>query len=179
MEATPTPQSTRRRKVTKFALAGVAVLGVGAALTSAAWSDNVFFAGNAAAAEFELQGSVDGVNWFNADSAGGAISIPITELQEVGPGVTDSVEVFLRNAGDIDIFLNTAPTVFSTSGALFSGSLPADITFTGYGDTILEETNDETSFEIRVTGDAGWTGTAYQGATGSLVVQVQGSSSAP
>ena len=34
--------SGRRRKITKFALAGVAVLGVGAALTSAAWTDNVF-----------------------------------------------------------------------------------------------------------------------------------------
>ena len=39
-------QSGRRRKVTKFALAGVAVLGVGAALTSAAWTDNVFFGGH-------------------------------------------------------------------------------------------------------------------------------------
>ena len=37
--------SGRRRKITKFALAGVAVLGVGAALTSAAWTDNVFFGG--------------------------------------------------------------------------------------------------------------------------------------
>jgi hypothetical protein len=50
----------RRRKITKFALAGVAVLGVGAALTSAAWSDNVWFGGNTAAADFELSGSLHG-----------------------------------------------------------------------------------------------------------------------
>jgi hypothetical protein len=45
--------SGRRRKITKFALGGVAVLGVGAALTSAAWSDKVWFGGDADSAAFQ------------------------------------------------------------------------------------------------------------------------------
>ena len=65
--------SDRRRKVTKFALAGVAVLGVGAALTSAAWSDNVWFGGSASAADFELEGlnPVSG-DWEAADESRGS-----------------------------------------------------------------------------------------------------------
>ena len=47
--------SGRRRKITKFALAGVAVLGVGAALTSAAWTDNVLFGAPATAGKADLQ----------------------------------------------------------------------------------------------------------------------------
>ena len=99
MEATFTPENataSRRRKVTKFALAGVAVLGVGAALTSAAWSDNVFFGGTTAAADFELQGwNPDPVTpgWVNADTNALRITLPANELDKVGPSIPDSYTV--------------------------------------------------------------------------------------
>jgi hypothetical protein len=178
MEATLTPQSSRRRKVTKFALAGVAVLGVGAALTSAAWSDDVFFGANADAATFELAGSADGVTFIAADSPGAAVSIPVSELTAVGPGVGDSTTVYLQNTGEIDVYLNTAPSFVSATGALFGGSDPATLSYGGYGDTILSP-GETTSFTITVTGDPDWTGSDYQGTSGTAIVQVQGSSSAP
>ena len=62
--ATKSPRNDnagRKRKITKFALAGVAVLGVGAALTSAAWTDNVLFGGTATSGSIDLVGRVAGV----------------------------------------------------------------------------------------------------------------------
>lgn len=171
--------STRRRKVTKFALAGIAVLGVGAALTSAAWSDNVFFGGTTSAAEFELQGQDPATgDWFDADSSGARIILPADELTEVGPGISDSVTVTVRNNGDLPIQLNPAQVV-STGGGLFADPEPASVTFGPYSDTVLENNGDEATIDVIVTGNSGWEGTEYQGRTGTLIVQIQGSSITP
>lgn len=168
----------RRRKFTQFALAGVAVLGVGAALTSAAWSDNVFFGGTSSAADFELQGwDPTAGDWFDADTSGARIVLPAGILDEVGPGISDSYTVEVQNAGDLDIYL-LPPVVASTSGGLFDNAMPAEITFGGYSDPVLS-TGESATVDVIVTGDVNWTGTDYQGLTGDLVVQIQGSSSAP
>lgn len=179
MEVIPVHENStnRRRKVTKFALAGVAVLGVGAALTSAAWSDNVFFGGSAEAADFELQGwdPINGV-WANADTNGVRIALPADAFDEVGPGISDSYNVRVYNAGDVPIYLN-APVENSTSGALFRGAAPAEITFGDYsGDGVLAP-GEEENVDIIVTGDESWTGTAYQGTSGALTVRITGESS--
>src|SRR5690606_40575280 len=50
----------KRRPIIAFALAALAVGGIGAAATSAAWTDNVFFSAQAESATFNLQGSIDG-----------------------------------------------------------------------------------------------------------------------
>jgi len=51
-----TDRRARRATLTKLALAAVAVLGVGAALTSAAWTDDAWFSAAATAGEVELEG---------------------------------------------------------------------------------------------------------------------------
>ena len=97
MATTITPHedtSARKRKITKFALAGVAVLGVGAALTSAAWSDSVFFATPSSAATFELEGyNPTTGGWEEADTAGVAIVLPADAIDQVGPDISDSYTV--------------------------------------------------------------------------------------
>ena len=163
--------------MTKFSLAGVAVLGVGAALTSAAWSDNVFFGGSAEAAAFELQG-YDPINdvWVDADTNGLRITLPSDAFDTVGPGISDSYTVRVQNAGDVPIYLN-APVENSTAGALFRGAAPATISFSAYsGDGVLA-VGEEESVDVIVTGDPSWTGTAYQGTTGTLTVRITGESS--
>lgn len=179
MEATliQNESSNRRRKVTKFALAGVAVLGVGAALTSAAWSDNVFFGGSAGAADFELQGYNPATAiWENADSNGARIILPTDAFDEVGPGIGDTYTVYVRNNGDLPIYLN-APNTYSTGGALFAAPEPADVSYSGYsGDGILA-VGEQESVDVTVTGNVDWTGTEYQGRTGTLSIQITGESS--
>lgn len=181
MQETITPQyetSSRRRKVAKFALAGVAVLGVGASLTSAAWSDNVFFGGSAKAAEFELQGwNPTTSTWQNADTDAARIVLPSTAFDNIAPGIPDSYTVSVKNAGSIPIYLH-APVTSGQSGGLFAGAGGASVTYSGYsGDGILAPGEQE-SVDVIVTGNSAWTGTAYQGLTGSISVQIAGESSA-
>ena len=169
-------KSGRRRKVTKFALAGVAVLGVGAALTSAAWTDNVWFAGSASAGSFELQGSTDGVSWVDADTNGVAIASPSDSFLNLGPNVTKTVTVYLHNAGSVNVNLDSA--VPASTGALFAGAKPAQVSVGGFvesnGDHVLEPNADAT-FTVSVTG-GNWNDSEYQGLGGNLTVVVQGSS---
>ena len=48
----------RRARRVKIGLAGLAVLGIGAALTSAAWTDVVFFDADVTTGNFNLQGAL-------------------------------------------------------------------------------------------------------------------------
>ena len=68
----------RRARRVKIGLAGLAVLGVGAALTSAAWTDVVFFDADVTTGNFNLQGALpadqaapvappDGAAWLESD----------------------------------------------------------------------------------------------------------------
>jgi hypothetical protein len=164
----------RRRKITKFALAGVAVLGVGAALTSAAWSDDVFFSGTTNAAEFELEGyDLATGTWLPGDS-GAAITIPASELDNVSPNTGDTVTLYVRNAGSVDINLNAAPIQEGT-GDLFAAPKPALITWGGsYSDPVLSP-GEQASFTVTVTG-GNWVDSEYLGLAGAVSVQVTGQS---
>lgn len=59
---TVTPTTRNRRKVLAV-LAGGLVLGVGAAITLAAWNDSEFATGTFTAGSFNLQGSTDGTTY--------------------------------------------------------------------------------------------------------------------
>lgn len=125
--ATAQPKSNRkrRRKITKFALAGIGLVGIGAALTSAAWSDEVWFRANASAETVDLQGSVDGTTWLDEGYPGTTsetvpIPIPSTEFEGLVPGTTRYITVYLLNAGTSTLQLVDppalvwAPTTFAT-----------------------------------------------------------------
>ena len=158
--------STRRRKVTKFALAGVAVLGVGAALTSAAWSDNVWFGGDADAADFELSG-FDPVSrtWVPADTANTGIELPTTAFDTVGPGVADSYELRVRNDGDITIDLDAPDVIVTGFGGQVSGT-PGS-----YDDARLSPGE-----QARVTITLIGTDSMVEGTSGRVSVQIVGDS---
>lgn len=173
--------SGRRRKITKFALAGVAVLGVGAALTSAAWTDNVWFAGDASTGTLDLIGSGDdGATWEEGDSSGMAISI--TAFDDIGPNITVTRRLWVENQGSLPVQLDPAQ-LDSKTGDLFSGDatnpdLPtAEAAQVGIGswDRTVIDNGERAWVDVTVTGGP-WDGAEYQGATGSLVIHVQGQS---
>ncbi len=64
-------RSVRRRKV-RALLAGGLVLGVGAAVTLAAWTDNVFGQAEFSASDWNIQGNFDGTTWDEYDTAADA-----------------------------------------------------------------------------------------------------------
>ena len=72
-------ENTKRRKVLAI-LAGGLVLGVGTAVTLAAWNDSEFATGNFAAGQFNLEGSVDGATgtYTDHDTAAGAAGLEFT-----------------------------------------------------------------------------------------------------
>lgn len=133
---TDTQQQDRRRK-RKAILAGGMVLGLGAAVTLAAWSDDVFANGTFTTGSFELQGNAaitndDTAGFDDFDTAPGT---PLTfELDpgEVAPGDVNYAPLALRVDGTQDALISI-PTVTNSNGELsdfftytvYSGVQPA------------------------------------------------------
>jgi len=62
---TTTTKKDRRGAILRASIAAVAVLGIGGAITTAAWTDQVTFAGNVQTAKFDLRGAVQGGAWYD------------------------------------------------------------------------------------------------------------------
>lgn len=114
----PLEDSTHdRRRRRKALLAGGIVLGLGAAMTLAAWSDDVFVNGSFAAGQFGIEGAVDnaGTAWQQYDSSpGGGLAFTLNP-QTMAPGDAVYAPLNLRvdqakNSYDATITLPTAPT---------------------------------------------------------------------
>jgi hypothetical protein len=172
--------SGRRRKITKFALAGVAVLGVGAALTSAAWSDNVWFGGATEAGNADLVGSDDNSSWEEGSSRGARIVID--SFADVRPGVGVTQTVYVLNQGDADLALSIET---ETNGPMFAEAIVGDsasaatltATLIDSADEVLES-GETAEILVTVTGSPLWTNN-FQGRTGEAIIHVQGTTDLP
>ncbi|SDR95481.1 hypothetical protein SAMN04489860_0469 [Paraoerskovia marina] len=156
----------RRRTGAKIALAALAIGGIGAAVTTAAWTDDVWMTSGANAASFELEGSVDGETWSEADDESTAIVIDKSELGELVPGETRTVELQLRNAGSTDA--NLADATVSTTGEVFAGDTPATAEVDSVAGTVLAP-GETTTADLTVSTPVLWPD-EYQGDTGSIVI---------
>ena len=163
-------KSGRGRKVTKFALAGVAVLGVGAALTSAAWTDNVWFGAAASAGSVDLVGSTDrGNNWHQGNDSGASIPVDPTAFANMAPLESRVVTLSLRNNGSVPLELDDA--LPSGTGPLFGGNANDDLDVDVQSlDGAIIAPNAVVEFTVTVTAPD-W-GNNDQGKTGALLVQV-------
>lgn len=87
--STGSPVTVRSKKIKAF-LAGGLVLGVGATVTLAAWSDQAFVQGIFETSSFNVAVSTDGTNWEEAETqdeaATLAFELPLTE--NLQPGTT-------------------------------------------------------------------------------------------
>ncbi|MGN8026426.1 SipW-dependent-type signal peptide-containing protein [Microbacterium sp. 22242] len=88
MTITASPSTRTRRKILAV-LAGGLVLGVGAAITLAAWNDSEFATGTFTAGSFNLQGSTDGTTYGEHTTAPGAALTFSANFGNLTPG--DSV----------------------------------------------------------------------------------------
>ena len=166
-------QRNRRGAIVRFGLATVAVVGVGAALTSAVWTDDAWFAGDAAAVEkVELQASVDGSTWQDADVVGNAVQIPVDEFSDLNQGADETVTLHLKNASSVPLDLGEG--VVTTDGDLFAGDAPATATVSEPAQVQLAP-GATTTVTLRVTTPADWP-EQYQGAEGTMTLQFTGES---
>ncbi len=174
--ATPAARRRKRGTVIRLSLAGLALVGIGAAATTAAWTDNVFFSATATTGTFNLQGSVDGTTFVEGDSLGTAITVPATSLTGLTPGDTKTVTLTIKNVGDLAATLG-ASTVTPT-GVIFTGTTPATALVTAdvTGKTLAPGAS--TTLTLTVAAPTTWDrNVAYQGKTGTVVVKVAGASS--
>lgn len=162
-------KKNKRRPIVAFALATLAVGGVGAALTSAAWTDNVFFSASAAAATFDLEGSVDGGKTWSQSDAEGNITLKIdpSAYANLLPKQTRTVKLNVRNNGNVNAALTstavwTKDTTFTENPTVAVGDLITTLTPSG---------TDE--FTLTVTTTDAWNAT-NKGKTGSILVTVSG-----
>jgi hypothetical protein len=172
----------RRSHKIRIGLAGLAVLGVGFAATSALWSDNVWFQGTATTSSFNLQGSVTDPSgtptWEESDDED-AITLTIPAVEDLSPGATVDRTVWVRNDTDSDVAANlTAPTATVASD---NTDLQADLTVTAtYGTPNVGTTSnlaagDWVPVNLTYTVSAELPTTA-QGAEATITVHVEGSS---
>ncbi|WP_062378656.1 hypothetical protein [Demequina pelophila] len=190
----PHDQSGKRRTALKITLAGIAVVGIGAVATSAAWTDTVLFVADASAATFDLQGSADGgVSWEDANDdeasdTSGVVVIDVAEFEDLLPGEVRQFDVLLRNAGSTEITLAT-PGV-TLVGDLFDGTLdltasdaddPADVAVTDTDGVVLAAYDASTGvyaeYAATVTVTAPDWDRSYVGATGSFFLSFTGTAS--
>lgn len=98
----------RRSARLRLMLAAVALLGIGAAITAAAWEDRVHFEINANAADFNLQGrvaTIEGIwgEWLESND-GGAIELTVA-FSDMAPNDSRTFWLQVRNSGDLDAFI--------------------------------------------------------------------------
>ena len=185
----------RRRKraaIVKFSLAGAAVLGIGAAATTAVWTNDAWFSATAAAVDpataINLQGA------FNADAPGtepttgftaadddsAAIAIPSTVFADLVAGDTISTTVWLKNAGTSA--LQIAEPRLVVDGATYTIDNPAAAGLFAEDGATLEVTGAPNALEpgevapatvtIALDADAS---ESFGGKSGDVLIQFQGS----
>ncbi|UUT35223.1 hypothetical protein [Microbacterium elymi] len=169
-------QARKRRPIIAGALALLAVGGIGAAVTSAAWTDNVFFSAPAQAATFNLQGSLDGGSWVESDNAGSIqLVVPAATFANMLPGQTRTVTLQVKNTGTANAALTataawTAGSTFTTAPTLTAA--PATGTLTAAGGA-----GATTTVTLTVAAPADWAA-GNQGKSGTVQVTIAGTATA-
>lgn len=131
----------KSRKIRAIA-AGGAVLGLGAAITLAAWSDSEFAFGEFATGSFQIESSLDGTSWENT-SEDDRLALTFAGGDSLIPGEIVATPYYIRNtetsAADATVTYNEENIAASIEGALSTrivevadgGACTADLTGTG------------------------------------------------
>jgi hypothetical protein len=175
----------KRGAIIKFSLVGAALLGIGAAATSAQWTDDAWFSGTASAASVELKGAVSSTatdivatdaSWVLADSQGD-LTVDSAVFGDLLPGDTKTVYLHILNAGSTK--LNVANPTFTVSNTTYFDKATATDTKAGVSLAAAPASlakGAQAALALTVTATANWS-SAAQGATTNIVVQFQGTAS--
>jgi len=179
--AQPEERKNKRRTVLAFTLAALAVGGIGAAATSAAWTDNVFFSAQAQAASFNLQGSLSGAagSWVESDDSGSiTLVIPASELANLLPGANKSINLYVQNLGSVGAALTSSVAWATTPASTFTTNPTATIEGLATSLTAVTGSTNSDQFQLKVTTPSDWA-TTNQGKTGTIVITITGTAVAP
>lgn len=163
----------------RFGLAGLAVTGIGAAVTTAAWTDNVWFSAQADTQDFDLKGSIDGVTWHEGQTADSAIEFAVDPnvFSNIVPGGTYTTDLMVKNFSANDALLDVSA---QGKGDLFTvggEELTVNASLSSAGTQVLSP-NETATIKITVAADDSLT-SAAQGEKGNIIVKIVGSTVAP
>ncbi|MFC7464343.1 SipW-dependent-type signal peptide-containing protein [Brachybacterium sp. GCM10030252] len=117
-EVSSSAPSTRSRKV-RALLAGGLVLGVGAAITLAAWNDSEYATGSFESGAFDLEGSVDGSTYDEHATAATAAPLAFSlDASNLSPGDTVTAPFAVRLDDTTTYGANVAVEPSATSGTV-------------------------------------------------------------
>jgi predicted ribosomally synthesized peptide with SipW-like signal peptide len=115
--ATTTTKRRWRGRRLRAILAGGLVLGVGAAVTLAAWTDNEYATGTFTAGQFNLQGSIDGTTYSDHNSSAGAAALSFsTPFSNLAPSQTVYAGFWVRLAAGTTTAANLQLVGFTGTG---------------------------------------------------------------
>jgi hypothetical protein len=172
----------RRRSTLRLVLAGVAIAGVGAAITTAVWTDDVFFGATATASSFDLQGSTTPTGpWADVGVPGdeAVITISAAGLDALSPSTTINVPFYLCNTGTTagTVTAVTLPAIGDPLGTTAGAELTATVTTPIAGAALPPDPSCSTPVvgNLQVVTTAAFPSTA-QGQTGAITFTVTGTS---
>ncbi|WP_293782308.1 hypothetical protein [uncultured Aeromicrobium sp.] len=157
----------RRRTAAAFGLATLAIGGIGAALTSAAWTDNALFGAGTESATFALQGSLDGQHWVTSNDPDDIkLTVPTATFAKLLPGESRDVVLHVKNAGSVGAALTSKVTM---AGSTYQTAPAAAVS--GLATSLPSKGTDE--FTLTVTAPDDWS-PENQGRSGTVIVTVSG-----
>lgn len=178
---------THKRTTLKVILAGIAVVGIGAAITTAVWTDDVFFSADVTASSFDLQGRavlVPEDTWQDIGIPGetsdvAPIVLDATALASLSPGETFTVAFELCNIGTAagTITAVTAPVLAGDLAVSAAGTITSTITAPVVGTALPSDPTCATPVAgtLQVVTTAAFPPEA-QGDTGTISFSVTGTS---
>jgi predicted ribosomally synthesized peptide with SipW-like signal peptide len=114
---TTTKRRWRGRRL-RAILAGGLVLGVGAAVTLAAWTDNEYATGTFTSGQFNLQGSTDNTTYADHNSAAGAAALSFSApFSNLSPSQTVYAGFWVRLTANTTTAANLQLVGFTGTGA--------------------------------------------------------------
>ncbi|MGP5381769.1 SipW-dependent-type signal peptide-containing protein [Glutamicibacter arilaitensis] len=169
-----TASNQKSRKV-KALLAGGLVLGVGAAVTLAAWTEQEWATGNFTAGSFNVQGSTDGAAWDENEIPGEAAAISFS-LDPDGPNPAENLSPDTTVAGAFAL-RTAAGTTYDATVELLSSSAtettPGDSANLTYGIFIVDNMAACTEDAIPAAGnEVIANGTAFGSVSGATVINL-------
>lgn len=111
-------------------LAGGAVLGVGAAITLASWNDSEFAKQTFSAGTFTFQGSVNGTDWADHNTAGTAVELS-TPVAGLSPNDVTYLRFALKATGENATVTPVTPAVADGTPAISPALTFAAVTTDG------------------------------------------------
>ena len=175
---------SRSWKTARLVLAGCALVGVGAGVTTAAWSDGAVFTASATTPTIQLQGGNGQAptTWSNADDTTTAITIPATAFANLAPGVTAQAHVGLKNTSTVPLIVAVPSPTWTgdfASGACALGTVTT-VTINGGSAPVTLSASGGTTTDVlvSVTPPTSWNGSSTcQNRSGSLTLTFTGSTS--